>query len=98
MANTLRSAVKRVDPAQPLFDIRTMDGILESNADVPRVQTTLLSAFAVIALVLGAVGVAGVVAYTVERRTPELAIRLALGATPAQALRHAAGGGFIGLP
>jgi len=49
-----------------------------------------LTAFACLALVLGAVGVAGVVAYTVERRTPELALRLALGSTPGQAMRNAA--------
>jgi putative ABC transport system permease protein len=88
----LRTAVKRVDPAQPLFDVRTMDRIVENNADTPRVQTALLTAFAVIALVLGAVGVAGVVAYTLERRMPELALRLALGATPVQEMSNAARG------
>jgi len=69
-----------------------MDRIVETNAERSRLQTTLLAAFACLALLLGAVGVAGVVAYTVERRAPELALRLALGATPAQAMRNAAGG------
>ncbi len=48
-----------------------------------------------LALVLGAVGVAGVVAYSVERRTPDLALRLALGATAGQAMWHAARGGLL---
>ena len=95
MTGALRAAVKRIDLAQPLFDIRTMDQILENSADRPRLQTTLLTAFALLALVLGAVGVAGVVAYTVERRAPELAVRLALGSTPGQAMLRAARGGLL---
>ena len=67
-----------------------MDHILANSADRPRLQTTLLTAFAMLALVLGAVGVAGVVAYTVERRAPELAVRLALGSTTGQAMLRAA--------
>jgi putative ABC transport system permease protein len=90
----VRAALKRIDPNQPLFNVRTMDRILEANAERPRVQTTLLTSFAALALLLGSVGVAGVVAYTVERRSKELAVRLALGATPAQAMRNAAFGGL----
>ena len=95
ITGALRAAVKRIDPAQPLFDIRTMDHILENSADRPRLQTTLLSTFAMLALILGAVGVAGVVAYTVERRAPELAVRLALGSTTGQAMLRAARGGLF---
>jgi len=101
LAGPLREAVKRADPAQPLFNIRTMDHIVEANAERSRLQTTLLTAFACLALTLGAVGIAGVVAYTVERRALDLAVRLALGATPAQAMRNAASGAlkasFMGL-
>ncbi len=85
----LRDTVRRHDPSQAVFSVRTMDELVDANANRSRLQTTLLTAFACLALVLGAVGVAGVVAYSVERRTPELALRLALGSTPGQAMRKA---------
>jgi putative ABC transport system permease protein len=87
---SLREVIQRIDPAQPVFNVRAMDRILETNTERPRVQTTVLTSFAALALLLAAAGVAGVVAYTVERGTKELALRLALGATPAQAMRNAA--------
>jgi predicted permease len=95
LTSSLRDVVKRIDPHQPLFDVRTMDRIIESNADRPRIQTTLLTAFAALALVLGAVGIAGVVGYTVERRSRDLAVRLALGATRTQAMGNASRGALI---
>ncbi len=94
LARPLREAVKRIDPAQPLFNVRTMDALLDANAERSRLQTTLLTSFACLALLLGAVGIAGVVAYSVERRAPDLALRLALGATPGAAMRNAARGGL----
>jgi predicted permease len=94
LSRALRDAVQRIDPAQPVFNVRTMDTILEAETERSRLQTTLLVSFASLALLLGAVGIAGVVAYTVERRTPELALRLALGATPREAMRNAANGGL----
>jgi putative ABC transport system permease protein len=93
-AATLRGVVKRMDPTQPLFNVRTMEQIVGNSAEAQRTQTTLLTAFAALALLLGAVGVAGVVAYTVERRAKDLAVRVALGATRAQAMRNAARGGL----
>jgi predicted permease len=94
LSRTVREAVQRIDPAQPVFNIRTMDAVLEAETERSRLQTTLLVSFASLALLLGAVGIAGVVAYGVERRTPELALRLALGATPREAMRNAANGGL----
>src|SRR5262249_34841354 len=91
----LRDTVRRIDRSQAVFAVRTMDELVEANADRSRLQTTPLTAFACLALLLGSVGVAGVVAYSVERRTPELALRLALGSTPRQAMRNAASGALI---
>jgi len=93
-APALRDVVKRIDPTQPLYNVRTMEQIVGSSAEGQRTQTTLLTAFAALALLLGAVGVGGVVAYTVERSTKDLAVRLALGATQGQAMRNAARGGL----
>jgi predicted permease len=92
LTHALRDAVRRIDPEQPVFNIRTMDEVLAANAERSRLETTLLSAFACLALLLGTVGIAGVVAYTVERRAPDLAVRLVLGATPVAAMRSATRG------
>jgi putative ABC transport system permease protein len=88
----LRQAVHRFDPKQPLDNIRTMDRIIEQSSQQPYIQAVLFGCFGMVALLLGAVGVAGVVAHTVERRTRDLAVRLALGATPGNAMRSAARG------
>jgi putative ABC transport system permease protein len=78
----LREAVRRADPSQPVYDVRTMRGFVSTVVERPRLAAWLLGGFAVLALMLASVGVAGLVAYAVTRRRPELAIRLALGATP----------------
>ena len=93
-APALRQVIYKLDPQQPVDFIRTMEGIIEQNTERPYLQATLFGGFALMALLLGAIGVAGIVAYTVERRTQDLAIRLALGATPGHAMRSAAAGGL----
>jgi putative ABC transport system permease protein len=80
LAGEVRQAVAQLDPALPLADFRTMAQVVSESLARPRFMMSLLATFAAVALVMGAVGVYGVMAWLVGRRTRELGIRLALGA------------------
>ncbi|HEX6494108.1 MAG TPA: ABC transporter permease [Acidobacteriaceae bacterium] len=105
LANAMRKAVLAVDPQQPLFDIQTMDQRVASQVAQRRLIMLLIACFALLAVILSAVGVYGVFAYSVTQRTQEMGIRLALGASRrrllglivAQAARLIAIGGVLGL-
>ena len=80
LANAIRAAVWRVDSDQPVWRVRTMDRVLEEARGGPKLIVSLMAAFAILSLVLAAVGVYGVMSYSVARRTHEVGIRIALGA------------------
>jgi predicted permease len=105
LANAMRKAVLAVDPQQPLFDIQTMDQRVASQVAQRRLIMLLIACFALLAVILSAVGVYGVFAYSVSQRSQEMGIRLALGASRsgllalivAQAGRLIVAGGVLGL-
>ncbi|MFI5232451.1 MAG: ADOP family duplicated permease [Gemmatimonadales bacterium] len=82
----LRAAVRDVDPQQPVSLVQTLEQVRGAQLAEPRLTTTLVSAFAVLALILTATGLSGVIAYGVTQRLPEIGIRIALGATRGRVL------------
>jgi putative ABC transport system permease protein len=90
----IREKVHELDASLALANVNTMDQWLSNSAAQPRLNTQLLSVFAIGALLIATIGIYGVLAYSVNQRTREIGLRMALGATPGNVLRLIVGEGM----
>src|SRR5271165_628043 len=106
MGSTVRALVQQLDPAVAVFDMKTMQVRIDNTIYTDRLIATLAGAFGVLATLLAAIGLYGVIAFMVARRTTEIGIRMALGAVEGDVLRMVmrevalliGAGIFIGIP
>jgi putative ABC transport system permease protein len=95
MAAAIRREILKLDPEQPISNLRTMDQVLSDSLMLRRISMLMLAIFAALALTLATVGIYGLTAYSASRRTHEIGLRVALGASRTQILRLVVARGLL---
>lgn len=106
MEQEVRRELRAIDPEQPLYDVQTMEEVMSGVLSRPRSTASIVAFFSVMALVLAAIGIYGVLSFSVAQRSREIGIRLALGAqipqiralVLGQSMKLVAAGIAIGIP